>query len=49
MVVGVVVVALSGVVVVRLLGWGGWVSVRGTIGLIFSPTYAHMYFCLLNG
>ena len=30
--------------------WGGgceiaeWGSVWGTIGLIFSPTYAHMYF-----
>ena len=49
MVVGIVVVALGGMVVVRLLGGGGWDSVGGTIGLIFSPTYAHMYFCLPNG
>ena len=43
------VVALGGVVVVRLLGGGGWGSVGGTFGLIFSLTYAYMYFCLLNG
>ena len=44
MVVGVVVVALGWVVVVRLLGGGGWGSVGGGIGLIFSPTCVHMYF-----
>ena len=43
MVVGVVVVALGGVVVEVAL-WGGWGFVGGTIGLIFSPTYACMYF-----
>ena len=42
MVVGVVVVALSGMVVVRLHCWAGWGGVMGTIGLIFSPTYAYM-------
>ena len=41
MVVWVVVVALGGTVVVRLHCGGG---VGGTIGLIFSPTYANMYF-----
>ena len=49
MVVGVVVVTFGGVVVVRLLDGDWWSSVGGTIGLIFSPTYAGMYFCLLNG
>ena len=39
----------GGVVVVRLLGGGGWGSFEGAIGLIFSPTYAYMYFCLPNG
>ena len=35
--------------------WGGgcevagWGSVGGTIGLIFSPTYAYKHFCLPNG
>ena len=33
----------------RLLGGSGWGSVGGTIGLIFSPTYTCMYFCLPNG
>ena len=49
MVVGVVVVALGGVVVVRLQCGDGWCGVWGTIGLIFSPTYTYMYFCLPNG
>ena len=49
MVVGVVVVALGGVVVVRLLGGDGLGSVGGTIGLIFSPTYTYMYFRLQIG
>ena len=44
MVFGVVVVALGGVVVVRLLDGGEWGSVGGNIGLIFRPTYTHMYF-----
>ena len=48
MVVGVV-VALGGVVVVRLHCRGGWGGVGDIIGLIFSPTYAFMYFCLPNG
>ena len=46
MVVGVV-VALGGVVVVRLHCGGGWGGVGGTIGLIFSPTYPHMHFLLI--
>ena len=49
MVVGVVVVTLGGVVAVGL-HCGEWVSgVGGTIGFLFSPTYAYMYFCLPNG
>ena len=44
MVVGVVVVTLGWVVVVRLHCGGEWGGVGGTIGLIFSPTYACMYF-----
>ena len=49
MVVGVVMVALGGVVVVSLHCRDGWGGVGGTIGLIFSPTYTYMYFCLPNG
>ena len=44
MVVGVVVVALGGVVVVRLHCGDGLGGVGGTISLIFSPTYTYMYF-----
>ena len=44
MVVGVVVVALGGVMVVKLHCRGGWGGIGGTIGLICSPTYAYMYF-----
>ena len=47
--VGVVVVVLGGVLVVRLHCGGMWGGVVGTIGLIFSPTYTCMYFCLPNG
>ena len=35
---------IRGVLVVRLHCGGGWEGVGGIIGLIFSPTYAHMYF-----
>ena len=44
MVVRVVVVALGGVVVVRLHCWDGWGGVGGYISLIFSPTCMHMDF-----
>ena len=45
MVVGIVVVAtLGGVVVVRLHCGGRWGGVGGTIGLIFSPTYICIFY-----